>query len=601
MVDAEKGAAIGSNRFLRLAACMTDTDWSFSLRSATRFCDAPDSDDNDEGDITDTGNTSHLSSNNSLFWQIDLAPREDNAHYKPNPWSIAKVNAATRSRQPNATVSSIPKKPVIKNLPQAAIVDGFKRETQKLQKSSTQANLPHNSSQIPTFTCVTGAFDNLVDVPASSSTSAAHISTPGVNSVSILPQPQTTEQCPSSPLHPFLPRKSPSAPHPGRSTSRPPNPHFTPNLKRVLPFSGPGLPSPRSQRSDPSTSGLLLASVHAPAHFLPRILEPQTITPDNAHLVTDHPALIAELARPSRSHHKPTVVGPERKAISPYPSQNTRLPPLYNQPITRAPPKSEKIYSSPSVAQSLHFVEHGPPPLATIKHPSPKSAPPRKESRSTPSPPRPQFTGPSRKRADAYDQLPPSPDSEWSTLKLPMRKVNKKAKANTLDMKSGKFKLPLSLGTIRPKEPSSREKARVVTYLPPPPSKRPKIMAEPHTRTRTGGLFSPPPSDETAPPSSPTPSVRFDSNDVSTRYKLVRSKIREVRIPDGHPPSLYHLMYSLFSFAFSSGRRSAFNSGISLGWIVVVWCTEIQNTRAMLIHGTERLLLSPGTRSETEH
>ena len=44
------------------------------------------------------------------------------------------------------------------------------------------------------------------------------------------------------------------------------------------------------------------------------------------------------------------------------------------------------------------------------------------------------------------------------------------------------------------------------------------------------GLGSP--SDETAPPSSSTPSVQFDSNGTFTRYKPVCLKVCQVRIPN---------------------------------------------------------------------
>jgi hypothetical protein len=118
-----------------------------------------------------------------------------------------------------------------------------------------------------------------------------------------------------------------------------------------------------------------------------------------------------------------------------------------------------------------------------------------------------------------------------------------RAKSKASDVKSGKFRLPLSLGTITPKEPPQK-KARVITYLPPPPSKEAKngggtpsrtetlkpgmdgtsfhlrsvshscllSLAFQNPRTRTSGLPSPPPSDETAPrahPRLPCSSIRM--------------------------------------------------------------------------------------------
>lgn len=97
-------------------------------------------------------------------------------------------------------------------------------------------------------------------------------------------------------------------------------------------------------------------------------------------------------------------------------------------------------------------------------------------------------------------------------------------------------------------------------------------LAFPNPRTRMSGLPSPPPSDETAPPSSPTPSVRFDSNGVFTRYKLVRAKIRQVRI---YPtsvivPSLYCLTYSIFQF--TSVAKGARCSTLGYPRAGELWC-----------------------------
>lgn len=43
-----------------------------------------------------------------------------------------------------------------------------------------------------------------------------------------------------------------------------------------------------------------------------------------------------------------------------------------------------------------------------------------------------------------------------------------------------------------------------------------------------------------------------------------------------------------------------FNFGISSGWTAVASYTRILNTRAVLMHGTEKLLLSPGARVGTD-
>jgi hypothetical protein len=526
---------------------MTDISWSFCHRSDTRTYNASDSGEDDDGNLGDAATPSRLSSGTSFLQEIELTGRGDSAHYSRNPWAIARANAAIRYQQPNASVNPVPREPVTKKPPQGAIVDAFKKQAQKPTKSSAGANLPKNPSQNPTLVSVNGALDNLVAVPARSFTPTAHITTSNVNSVPIPSQPPTTGQRQSCPLSHFLPRKVSPVPHPSKPTPRPTNPHFTPNLKRVLPFSSPGPPPSHPQCSNLSASKLHLVPAHAPGQFLPYMPQHQTTTPSSMHSTTNHPVPISSacqesknLTHPSQSYHRPTSMKSERKPTSPYPSQNTRLPPRprSNQLFTKASPKSEKFPSSPSFAQARHFFQHGLPPVTTIRQPSPESPPPKEEPRPTPPPPRPRIKSPPRKRTDAYDQLPPSPDSEWSTLRPPKRKANNRTKPKAPDTEGGKFRLPLSLGTIKPNVSPPQKKARVVTYLPPPPAKKQKIMAEPHPSIWTRGLLSPPPSDETAPPSSPTPSVQFDSGDVCTRYKIVRAKIRQVRMPDERRHSL---------------------------------------------------------------
>jgi hypothetical protein len=62
--------------------------WSTNLRGFTCF------DDSDDDDIP-TG----LSADTQLLKDLDLSSRLDEVDYKPNPWSIAKINAAFRPSQ----------------------------------------------------------------------------------------------------------------------------------------------------------------------------------------------------------------------------------------------------------------------------------------------------------------------------------------------------------------------------------------------------------------------------------------------------------------------------------------------------------------------
>ena len=473
------------------------TDWSFNLRSTTRFFDSDDSDD-DVDNVGDAGTSSLLSSSNSqILREIDLAAREDSAQYKPNPWSIARVNAASRPRQSSDTVKPVSENPAANKLPQGAIVDAFKRQAQKPKTatdSSAQANRLQILAQKPVLTSAIDAPGGPVSAPARFPAVVAHITTSAVDPVPISSQPRAPHQYQRTPLPSFSPRKAFPASHPGKPTNRPSNLQFTPNLERVEPFSSPAPPPPRPQHYTPRFPRSRLTPTQAPAHFEPRILETHIPTSGRAHTVTNDitPITLARqedgcLAHPLHSECYPTLAKPERKIISPHPRQNIQ-PPAHlksksNQPIS---PESETIPPSSSFTQAHRFFEHGSLPAAEIKQSSPESKPILKESRPSPLPSYPRTVSPPRKYTDPYDQLPPSPDSGWSTLRPPTRKatsINGKGRSKASDIKSEKFRLPLSFGTIAPKEPPQK-KARVVTYLPPPPPKKQKTVVGPHSLTQ---------------------------------------------------------------------------------------------------------------------
>jgi hypothetical protein len=475
-------------------ACMTDVNWSFRISSDTGFFDDADTDDDNEDHAGDAGTSSQM------LQQIDLAAREDSAQYKPNPWSIARVNAASRPRQPSATVKPISEKPIVKKPPQGAIVDGFKRQAQKPKattNSSAQTNRLRNSSQEPVLTSAIDALGDPVSAPARSPTSTAHITTSTVNSVQIPSQPQIPrEKHRETLLLSFLPRKTFPASRSSQPTNRSSDLQFTPNIKRVQPFSSPVHPPPRSQHCIPSISRPHAAPPRAPVYPEPHILGTRTPIPSKAHIVTNHVSPIASayredgsVVRPSHANRHPTSVESERKTISPDPRQGTQLPPRprSNQPIIKVSPKFGIIPPSPSFAQARRFFDYNPPPVTVIKRSSPElEPPPKKEQRLSPPPSRPVIASPPRRHIDPYDQFPPSPDSEWSTLKLQIRKgaaPNGKGKSKALDVKSEKFRLPLSMESFTPKEPP-KKKPRVITYLPPPPPKKQKTAAEPPLATR---------------------------------------------------------------------------------------------------------------------
>ncbi len=79
--------------------------WSFSLRSNNYHYDTSGSDDADDDDddqcpipsTTTARKKTQPSEEARLLGELDLASRTDAANYKPNPWTIAKANAAVRA------------------------------------------------------------------------------------------------------------------------------------------------------------------------------------------------------------------------------------------------------------------------------------------------------------------------------------------------------------------------------------------------------------------------------------------------------------------------------------------------------------------------
>jgi len=361
-------------------------------------------------------------------------------------------------------------------------VDAFKRQAQKPNTTnfSAQANRRQTQSQKPALTSAINASDNSVSTPARSPAPTAHINTPAIDTVPIPSQPRIPRTLPP----PFLLGKVFPTSHPSPSIRQSQNPHSAYSLKGIRPPSSPAPPPPQYQHCVPGISRPQPILRQDPAYFRPHTFEPHSITPSEAHIVMD--CVVApttptdrkntRLTHPSYSKRHSTPTKLERETVSPHPHQRThRVQPSprsrSNQSVIKASPRSETNPPSPSFAQARHFFEY--PALPGTTSEQPWSEPLKEELHPTPSPSPLRTTCPPRKRANPYDQLPSSPDSEWSTLKPQTRMASGKGRSKAPELKSGKFRLPLSFGNTAPKEPP-RKKARVVTYLPPPPPKKQK-------------------------------------------------------------------------------------------------------------------------------
>ncbi|KAG7443569.1 uncharacterized protein BT62DRAFT_934810 [Guyanagaster necrorhizus] len=123
-------------------AAESSSGWAFNLRtSKLRHADC---------NLVDSGSDSDLSSDSDMdesrmLDDLDISTREETVVYKPNPFSIAKINAAVRStnRPPSTNKPSRPIKPSRAGK-KTSIVDELRRRSKNtrsmFQKSSLQAN-----------------------------------------------------------------------------------------------------------------------------------------------------------------------------------------------------------------------------------------------------------------------------------------------------------------------------------------------------------------------------------------------------------------------------------------------------------------------------
>ncbi|KAJ7225280.1 hypothetical protein GGX14DRAFT_638038 [Mycena pura] len=95
-----------------------------------------DSDSESESNVDDD-HTNSISEETRLLQELDISHREETVVYKPNPFSIAKINAAARSNRVSTPVTNTrPAKPAPKK-PTGRIVDCFNTTKAKANKRSS--------------------------------------------------------------------------------------------------------------------------------------------------------------------------------------------------------------------------------------------------------------------------------------------------------------------------------------------------------------------------------------------------------------------------------------------------------------------------------
>ncbi len=125
-------------------AAASSSAWSFNLR--TSKIRRADRDLDDSGFDSDPSSDSDVDESHMLD-DLDISTRDETVVYKPNPFSIAKINAAARStnRPPSTNGPSRPIKPTkAGKKPGGSIVDGLRKQSEKaksrFQRPPLQAN-----------------------------------------------------------------------------------------------------------------------------------------------------------------------------------------------------------------------------------------------------------------------------------------------------------------------------------------------------------------------------------------------------------------------------------------------------------------------------
>ncbi|KAK0501465.1 hypothetical protein EDD18DRAFT_1328426 [Armillaria luteobubalina] len=473
-------------------AATSSSGWSFNLR--TSKIKRADCDLDDSGSDSDPSSDSGVDESRILD-DLDISTRDETVVYKPNPFSIAKINAAARgtNRPPSTKEPPRPIKPSkAGRKTTGSIVEGLRKQSEKAKSNSQRASLqpiatPSNvrsssknqQERAPTTVSVPKPPIYPEDVhicsdlapPTSKATpiSYAPLSPPRSSHV----QAAETETCsidaaavhaPFSHL-PDIPDALMRAPDSIYARPRPPHAFQT---QRPLassfssPILRPGIPiSPANNTSLSSPIHTVTHPIRPIARSQPQsFFAPQQNKLQNtlANVVPRFPTRASPMLCPAmplavtavpRPFRPPTPV-PVRSMPTPAP------PPLYRNEVPRKPDPGGT--SSPRFAWNLPVI---PRPRADQQFKAPVL---NKHARSSYKRQRTSSSPPKAVRPNAYD---PSidPDEEWSTLH---RRKKHMANTATVEVRTGAFSLPGISAPGKKSGMSATSSKRVITFLPPP-------------------------------------------------------------------------------------------------------------------------------------
>ncbi|KAJ3735443.1 hypothetical protein DFJ43DRAFT_1151120 [Lentinula guzmanii] len=434
--------------------------WSFNLRNNLES--DYDSESGSDFENTNTSsNTAFAFDETTQINDLDLSNREETVLYKPNPFSIAKINAASRARNFTASAQKSHQKPPISKPEDArvtTIIDCFRNQAKKPQLIGP-----------PTFTGTT------IDISApqtpalpksanDSSCSSLNTRTPSTeHCASILPNARPDKNSHDSYERPVahivnrLPpifRTQPCRRHPLTSSS-PNRPAAQFNTVNTSPSWNRG---PASSPAAPSHQPNLLAT---PAYLASYAQTLRPLYPSHNSLSSAHgqfcatPFNCAVLTPKYANSPQDNFPMQTCDAVSPYrllPSQQA-----VSTPYVTLPARPEVTNRTPNLDRNSDQKVAKRSPLSVPK------ARPRKSI----SPTRMSFQNSRNNfhKPDPYNSLPID-DEEWGTLK-PARKKTKRA--NEGIRRTSQFTLGgMNLGKGKKTGMPAESSRRVITFLPPP-------------------------------------------------------------------------------------------------------------------------------------
>ncbi|KAJ3906448.1 hypothetical protein F5879DRAFT_1021560 [Lentinula edodes] len=434
--------------------------WSFNLRNHN--LDFSDSDsDFDSGDAS--SNIAPAFDETKLLNDFDLSTREETVIYKPNPFNIARINAASRAQK---FISSAPKPDLLltskSGLAKGTIIDCFRLQAQK-----SKLVAPSTSNDID------------IDKPA----------TP-LNHHLVKSQNDNT---PSS-----LPSSIPNL------SDAKNNGHNKYPVAHIFPHIAPGSHAPRFRQNSGTFSSPIrpAASIANLKSHLNRGHASSPVAP--SHRLELH----APLPHSSSSYHPPNALAisndhscvdstkfPALASIYPLRPQDNIYSEIHDPAFTYSPLRAHMTTTPPNrplqvqvpnqtlnsnnLKHRTNFIRHSPilSPRSS-RLPAHKIASAKKHRDTT------SRSARTNLKPNPYDSLPMGEGEEWGTLEPAKKKMKPE---NEFGIRtSSKFtlgSLGMDLGKGKKTGMSAESSRRVITFLPPPLDSKSRSLSEDETRS----------------------------------------------------------------------------------------------------------------------